>query len=172
MKKRLIPILIVVALVVLSACLISTFNKKSEKKKHHSRDSINEETTTTSSYRGTAQTYQFPEGDMEPPLMASGSFTIADIWGSGFFYLPVEESGMFSAYCDNSNVTLEIYVLDEEFQDGLRYIPQAYEPTAIDDAIISVDEGQWIYIYCSDNSFTTSEPSESEISWSLYRGYV
>lgn len=160
MKKKLIPVLAVV-LLVFSACLISAINKKIEK-----------ETTTTSSDRGTSQTYVFPDIDMEPPVMASGSFTIADIWESGFFYLPVEESGMFLAYCDNSDVTLEIYVLDEEFQDALRYIPQAYEPAAIDDAMIHVTEGQWIYIHCSDNSFTTSEPSDSEISWSIYRDYA
>ncbi len=171
MKKKLIPVLAVV-LLVFSACSISAINKRSEKEKHHSEDSIENETTTTSSDRGTSQTYVFPDIDMEPPVMASGSFTIADIWESGFFYLPVEESGMFLAYCDNSDVTLEIYVLDEEFQDALRYIPQAYEPAAIDDAMIHVTEGQWIYIHCSDNSFTTSEPSDSEISWSIYRDYA
>lgn len=171
MKKKLIPVLAVV-LLVFSACSISAINKKSEKEKHHSEDSIENETTTTSSDRGTSQTYVFPDIDMEPPVMASGSFTIADIWESGFFYLPVEESGMFLTYCDNSDVTLEIYVLDEEFQDALRYIPQAYEPAAIDDAMIHVTEGQWIYIHCSDNSFTTSEPSDSEISWSIYRDYA
>ena len=66
----------------------------------------------------------------------------------------------------------EIVELDEEFQDALRYISQAYEPAAIDDAMIHVTEGQWIYIHCSDNSFTTSEPSDSEISWSIYRDYA
>lgn len=176
MKKTVITILVaLLALAFIPSCVSKEVARIKEKKsstKATTAGTAPNATAETTPYRGTAQTYQFPECDMEPPLMGSGSYEIKDSWDTGFYVMQLEETGMFFAYTSNPDITLEIYVLDEEFQDGLRYIPQAYEPAAIDDAIISVDEGQWIYIYCSDNSYTTSEPSEGEISWSLYRGYV
>lgn len=172
MKKTVVTILVaLLALAFIPSC-VSKEVARNKEKKSSTKTTASKATAETTPYRGTAQTYQFPEGDMEPPLMGSGFYEIKDSWDTGFYAMQLEESGMFFAYCGNPDITLEIYVLDEEFQDALRYIPQAYEPSAIDDAIISVDEGQWVYIYCSDNSYTTSEPSEGEISWSLYRGYV
>ena len=54
-----------------------------------------------------------------------------------------------------------VYVLDEAFEDGYRYIAQFTEPVLIGDGIISVDAGQYVYVYCSVNEFTAEVADEN-----------
>ena len=62
---------------------------------------------------------------------------------------------------DSENVEWSVYVLDEEFEDGFRYIAQSAEPVIVGDGTISVEEGQFVYIYCSVNEFTADSPDEN-----------
>ncbi len=62
-----------------------------------------------------------------------------------------------SAYAE---VGFEIYVLDDKFGDALRYIPQTYEPLLAESGELNVTAGQYVYIYCTVNSFTAAEPVE------------
>ena len=54
-----------------------------------------------------------------------------------------------------------VYVLDEEFDDGFRFIAQAAQPVLEGDGTITVSEGQFVYVYCSVNSFTADAPDEN-----------
>ena len=58
-------------------------------------------------------------------------------------------------------VEWSIYVFDEAFSDGFRYISQAAEPVLVGDGTISVEAGQFVYIYCSINEFTADAPNEN-----------
>lgn len=62
---------------------------------------------------------------------------------------------------DSKNVEWSVYVLDEAFDDGFRYISQSAEPALIGDGTVSVEEGQFVYIYCSVNEFTADAPDEN-----------
>ena len=62
---------------------------------------------------------------------------------------------------DSENVEWSVYVFDEAFADGFRYISQAAEPVLVGDGTVSVEEGQFIYIYCSVNEFTADAPDEN-----------
>ena len=62
---------------------------------------------------------------------------------------------------DSENVEWSFYVLDEVFDDGLRYIGQSFEPVLVGDGTISVEAGQVVYIYCSANEFTADYPDEN-----------
>ena len=56
---------------------------------------------------------------------------------------------------DSAAVEWRIYVLEQSFNDSFRHIPQIAEPALVGNGTISVDAGQYVYIYCSVNEFTT-----------------
>lgn len=62
---------------------------------------------------------------------------------------------------DSEAVEWSVYVLDESFEEGLRYIKQVAEPVLIGDGTITVAAGQYVYVYCSANEFTTDAADEN-----------
>ena len=73
-----------------------------------------------------------------------------------------EKSAVYNFTAENSaDVEWSVYVLDEAFEDGYRYIAQFTEPVLIGDGIISVDAGQYVYVYCSINEFTAEAADEN-----------
>ena len=71
----------------------------------------------------------------------------------------VEKDGTYEFECEPSDKKAywDIYVLDEPFEDALRYLSNAYTPTlkATDDSKkIKLKKGQYVYGVCSENSFT------------------
>lgn len=71
----------------------------------------------------------------------------------------VKESGTYSFSCKPSDgkAFWDIYVLDEKFEDALRYLTTAYTPvlTATKDAsTYELKKGQFVYCVCSQNAFT------------------
>ena len=51
-----------------------------------------------------------------------------------------------------------IYVFDQAFDEGFRFIAQAAQPALVGDGEISVKSGQFVYVYCSVNEFTADAP--------------
>ena len=62
---------------------------------------------------------------------------------------------------DSEAVEWLIYILDEAFEDGFRYIAQAAEPALVGDGTLFVDAGKYVYVYCSANEFTTGVVNEN-----------
>ena len=79
-----------------------------------------------------------------------------------FFKDGVEEATELTFTAENSEaVEWSVYVFDEAFADGFRYISQAAEPVLVGDGTVSVEAGQFVYIYCSVNEFTADAPDEN-----------
>lgn len=73
-----------------------------------------------------------------------------------------EESSEYTFTTENSEATQWcVYILDQAFDDGFRYIAQAAEPVLIGDGTAFVHAGQYVYVYCSANEFTTGVVDES-----------
>lgn len=71
----------------------------------------------------------------------------------------------YSFRSSTPDVTWSVYVLDEAFSDILRYLPQAHTPALEGNGNLEIAEGKYIYIYCSENSFTSTEqPSDASLS--------
>lgn len=81
----------------------------------------------------------------------------------GFTYFIIFESGdyNFEAKGDN-NLTWDIYLLDEEWEDVCRFIPQANELSLKTDGTIHIDAGTYVYIQCPINDFTADGPLEGD----------
>ena len=71
----------------------------------------------------------------------------------------------YSFQSSTPDVTWSIYVLDEAFTDILRYLSQAHTPALEGDGTLEIEEGKYVYIYCSDNSFTsTGAPTDATLT--------
>ena len=62
---------------------------------------------------------------------------------------------------ESDAVEWSVYVFDEAFEDGFRYIKQAAEPILVGDGTVSVEVGQYVYVYCSVNEFTADAADEN-----------
>ena len=62
---------------------------------------------------------------------------------------------------DSDNVEWSVYIFDEAFEDGFRFIKQAADPVLVGDGTISFDVGQYVYVYCSVNEFTADAADEN-----------
>lgn len=62
---------------------------------------------------------------------------------------------------DSDAVEWHVYILDQAFDEGFRYIKQVAEPVLVGDGTIFIDEGQYVYVYCSVNEFTTGVVDEN-----------
>ena len=73
-----------------------------------------------------------------------------------------ENPATYTFTAENSETTeWSVYVFDEAFDDGFRYIAQAAEPALIGNGKLSVNEGQFVYVYCSANEFTATTADEN-----------
>ena len=62
---------------------------------------------------------------------------------------------------ESDAVEWSVYVFDEAFEDGFRYIKQAADPVLVGDGTVSVDVGQYVYVYCSVNEFTADAADDN-----------
>ena len=62
---------------------------------------------------------------------------------------------------ESDAVEWSVYVFDEAFEDGYRFIKQAADPVLVGDGTVSVEVGQYVYIYCSVNEFTADAADEN-----------
>lgn len=73
-----------------------------------------------------------------------------------------KEASEYTFTSENSDaVEWSVFVCDEAFDDGFRYIKQIAEPVLVGDGTIFIDEGQYVYVYCSENEFTTGVVDEN-----------
>ncbi|MCR5150823.1 MAG: haloacid dehalogenase-like hydrolase [Clostridiales bacterium] len=85
-----------------------------------------------------------------------------------------ENAGVTGFVCDatetysftssSEKTTWSVFVLDKEFEDGARYLPQAETPALEGDGTLTIEEGKIIYILCSESGFTADAPSSATLS--------
>lgn len=72
----------------------------------------------------------------------------------------IEEDGTyeFTDPVSDVNTYWDIYVLDEQWDDGTRYIKQSYNSQGQTPVTLELTKGQWVYCFCSSDSFNSDEP--------------
>ena len=91
-----------------------------------------------------------------------------------------ENAGVTSFICDasttytfkssNDNTGWKVFVLDEKFEDGARYLTQAHTPMLETNGVLDIEEGQYIYIVCSESTLTDDEPSDARLEINYAEG--
>ena len=73
-----------------------------------------------------------------------------------------EAAAVYGFAGENSEaVQWSVYVLEEAFEEGYRYIKQVSEPVLVGDGEVAVEPGQFVYVYCSANEFTADAADEN-----------
>ncbi len=104
------------------------------------------------------------------PAREASTVSAAELYsGYGFCHQHCIESGYYRFTAENSQgVTWQVFLLDEEFTDAERYIPQAYEKALEGSGVVHINAGKWIYVYCSCNEWTGARaPEGCKYSWVL-----
>lgn len=96
------------------------------------------EGTVVATYEDNLDTYEFE-------VKEDGTYTFTD---------PVIDSDLY----------WDIYVLDEQFRDGVRFIKQAHEPSGQTPLTVNLKAGQWVYCFCSRDAFTSAEKIDCKLT--------
>lgn len=104
---------------------------------------------------------------LEPEAVEGEAYltvTAADAFDGAYFF-ETEQAGSYRfAAAGPATQQWKVYVLEEEFEDAIRYLPQAHEPAltlkAGDAAAVDVAAQRYVYCACSVNSFTADAPAE------------
>ena len=82
-----------------------------------------------------------------------------------FYLFNPEEDGHYSfEHSGESGADWMIFVLDEKFTDGLRYLFSNYKPTAMSNAELDLKKGSYVYCLCSVNEWNSAEPPDAFLS--------
>lgn len=96
-------------------------------------------------------------GKEEPPfaILYAKDFEFSE--GGYVLLIPgAAEAATYTFTAENSEGILwKVYVFDEEFDDGMRYITHAADPVLVGDGDVPVTAGQFVYVHCSANGTTT-----------------
>ena len=85
----------------------------------------------------------------------------------GFTTFVCQESGTYTFKSDTKKITWKAYVMDEQFDDAVRYIPQAADSTIEANSDIDLADGQYVYVECSSNAYTDDKAKDGTLSISM-----
>lgn len=75
----------------------------------------------------------------------------------------VEKDGSYTfKHSGNDDTPWNIYILDEEFTDGMRYLYSNYTPDGVTEFTADLKAGQYVYFICTENEWTSSEFSDTQ----------
>lgn len=71
------------------------------------------------------------------------------------------EDGVYTfRFLGENTARLDVYVLEDAFEDGVRYLPQAYQPAALSaDGAVPLKAGCWVYCFSSTDVFAAGAQS-------------
>ena len=75
-----------------------------------------------------------------------------------------DAANTYSIKSSSANTTWKVYVLDQEFTDGARYLPQAKTPALEGDGNLALSAGQFVYVLCSESNLSAAEPTDASLS--------
>ncbi len=82
----------------------------------------------------------------------------------------VTEDGSYTfKHSGNDDVPWNIYILDEKFTDGIRYLYSNYTPDGITEFTVRLKSGQYVYLICTENEWTDSADDFADTSVSVYK---
>ena len=160
MKKKTIAILAVIIILTFSAC----GGEKTQASDLEERPAV----IVVSPPQETPTSTQFVSVTPKPaPQLQPAVLYAKDVDDNGYFHQPCQEGGIYDFEVKKTEGNKwKIYILDREFSEGERYISQAFLPSLEGNGSLELKNGQWLYIYCSANSWTGEKPDEeSAITW-------
>ena len=128
-----------------------------------------EETTEAADETSAAEESAASEAQSGLPRLIINSEPVVVTAKDGF-----DNAGVTAFLCDatetysfkasSADVKWTIFVLDEEFTDGARYLAQAETPMLEGDGTLTIEAGKLIYILCSESAFNADAASDATLT--------
>ena len=131
-------------------------------------------TTKSSHYKAP----DFPDDiDHEPPQGMGFDISNKDVFEKGYYAVQYDTfSGAYifwsSTNESGSDIEWSVYLSDKELTEEEIKEMSETEPLAVNEGSDAISEGQWIYVLCSINKETASEPVDSTFHLSSFRDYA
>lgn len=87
----------------------------------------------------------------------------SDNMSSYTYIVPADGSYTFK-HSGEDDYPWNIYVRDEEFPDGIRYLYSNFEPDYVSDCTADLKKGQYVYLICTANEWTGDEAEDAQIT--------
>ena len=122
--------------------------------------------TETLKYKGAVEDENDSELDAAPLVINSEPYTVTAKDGfnnAGVTELKCDATEEYTFKAVSGDATWQIFILDKRFEDGARYLVQAEKPALTGDGELDIKAGQYIYVVCSESSFTADTASDSAL---------
>lgn len=152
--KKFLAIILCLVLIGTAAAVLSSCGKT-------------DEATTTESETDSQQESETEALDATPMIINSEPYVVSAKDGfdnAGVTELRCDATETYSFTSSDDETTWSVYVLDEKFADGARYLAQAAQPALEGDGTLTIEEGKYIYILCSESAFTADAASDATLS--------
>ena len=83
---------------------------------------------------------------------------------AGVTELLCDAPATYSFTASDEDTTWKVFVLDERFEDGARYLSQAKQPALEGNGTLTIDADKYIYILCSESVFTADAASDATLT--------
>lgn len=77
-------------------------------------------------------------------------------------FIPEKDGRYKIKHTGNDNIPWQVYILDEEFTDGLRYLYSNYEPDGVTECTVTLKSGQYVYLICKDNEWNSASFADTQ----------
>ena len=77
-------------------------------------------------------------------------------------FIPEKDGRYIIKHTGNDNIPWQVYILDEEFKDGLRYLYSNYEPDGVTECTVELKSGQYVYLICKDNEWNSASFADTQ----------
>ncbi len=81
---------------------------------------------------------------------------------STYCFIPEKTGSYTFKKSGNDDIPWQVYVLDEEFSDGIRYLYSNYEPDGTTEFTADIKAGQYVYLICTENEWNSSDFADTQ----------
>lgn len=79
----------------------------------------------------------------------------------GFTTFVCKKGGTYAFKASSPKLSWNVYVMDEPFDDAVRYIPHSCKPTTKANGSVTLDKGQYVYVECGVSAYSDDKAPSS-----------
>lgn len=77
-------------------------------------------------------------------------------------FIPEKDGKYTVKHTGNDDIPWQVYILDEEFTDGLRYLYSNYDPDGVTECTVELKAGQYLYLICVENEWNSADFADTQ----------
>lgn len=77
-------------------------------------------------------------------------------------FIPEKDGKYTVKHTGHDDIPWQVYILDEEFTDGLRYLYSNYTPDGTTECTVELKAGQYLYLICEENEWNSADFADTQ----------